>query len=186
MDRERKRGYFDTMKRDFFIATLWLLGIFLILPSFSAQAGAQECALMNTEFCGEWGGKDGRVDISARALNWKWYGVGGHNYSSCSVVKEERFADGRPVTILKCIERYNPHLLGVKPSLRPSGYLMVMQPKLKYVSDGISMKMHFFWGELEMSGPCLSDQKSDREFCDLLAFAKESEKSGSFSLHPLY
>lgn len=151
--------------------------IFLAWPALAQETKSTSCTLENKEFCGQWNQKDGMVWVTGGRIVWDAY-----SYADCSVIKEGRLDDGRPVTLLKCIEtpdrRYSPD-----PTPFPAGYFLEMQPRIPgFVPDNDWVKMFGFHRLVNMTDPCFSDRKEAAESCDLKKFSVENRLSSSASL----
>lgn len=160
---------------------LFLAVVFFVFPAMAGEDGALPCTLKNKEFCGKWASKDDIVRIMGNRLEWDE----GYSFADCSTVKEDRFEGGRPLTLLKCIETPDTRYAR-NPNPYPAGYLLVMQPKLKWGLDDNWVKMFYFYREAGMTDPCFSGRRADKDSCDLNTFAVKSEKErGFYSLRGL-
>ncbi len=152
--------------------------IFLAWPALAQQTKSTSCTLENKEFCGQWSKKGGMAWITGTRIVWDAY-----YYADCSVVKEGRLDDGRPVTLLKCIQtpdrRYSPD-----PNPYPAGYFLEMQPRMSWFKqDRNWVKMFDFRGLVNMTDLCFSDRKDVIEVCDLKRFSVENRLNSSASLN---
>ena len=127
------------------------------IPVSVAKAGDKAahlpCTLKNTEFCGIWEDNDG-FHVAATGA-WIIYG----RYSPCTVMKEGKFEDGRPFSLLKCT---------APDDLHPAGYLFTYYPTKNWRNDqGKHAQLYDYgkYGVPEIS--CFSDKKEERDACNI-------------------
>jgi hypothetical protein len=142
--------------------------IFLVLAillfSLPAVAGGDEavpCALKNTEFCGLWYDRQGFQMI-----------VGGNRmiYGTdvpCTIMKEGAYEDGRPYSLIKCIEQPDPKAAYSPKEPYPVGYLLTYSERAdwrKKKENGAAIKYYY---TRVFQNACFSDRAVEREKCDL-------------------
>jgi hypothetical protein len=159
--------------------------IFLVLAillfSLPAVAGGDEavpCALKNTEFCGVWYDRQGFQMI-----------VGGDRmiYGTdvpCAIMKEGAYEDGRPYSLIKCIEQPDPKAPYSPKEPYPVGYLLTYSERADWrmkQENGAAIKYYYY--SAESSNPCFADKVEGRKLCDLSTLM---ESRMDFSRGPIY
>ena len=152
----------------------------ILLLSLPAEAGGDEavpCALKNTEFCGIWYDRQGFQMI-----------VGGDRmiYGTdvpCAIMKEGAYEDGRPYSLIKCIEQPDPKAPYSPKEPYPVGYLLTYSERAdwpKKKENGAAIK--YYYTRVSQNA-CFSDRAVEREQCDLATLIANDAWSARGPIH---
>jgi hypothetical protein len=157
-----------------------LATLLLTSPAFaSGDEAAPQCTLKNTEFCGTWYDKDNfKVVITGDRLIYN------ETDEPCTLMKEARFEDGRPLSLIKCITTPDLNYPHVRSDPYPVGYLLVLMPRNIWDrSEKYYNARMYSYNETVFTNPCFSDKPIDRDSCDLTSLL---DRHVWYAWYPLY
>lgn len=158
--------------------TIFIFLIIAAAPSHGRADGSGEasyigksitCALKNKEFCGVWHELDA-YDVSI--IDDKIINTVPKTSNIFTIIKEERFEDGRPISLL-----LSEIPVGATKEIERMGIMLVMLPQDNPGEpderiNPRSMKMCEFF-ESESTGPCFSNNPKKRQACSLPELFKQ-------------
>jgi hypothetical protein len=134
--------------------------LLLSFPAFAAGNKLGTCRLKNTEFCGLW------YDTQGFELTVTWDKLTYQDNYSCQTMKESTFEDGRPFTLLKCIQQ--PDQKGRYTHPTPIGFLFTYFEdddwRKEQKRGNAQMYMYF---RLVSTNPCFADNPEGRKACNM-------------------
>jgi hypothetical protein len=136
--------------------------LLLSFPAFAAGSKLGACRLKNTEFCGLWYDTQG-FELKVTGDKLTYDGV-----SSCQIMKEGAFEDGRPFTLLKCIQQPNqPPPYGVE-NPEPRGILFTYFEDDDWHKEQKrgNAQMYMYHRKLS-TNPCFADTLNSRKACNI-------------------
>ncbi len=160
------------MKKGFLIIAVLFISAFSSHAVFANGKDESECILKNKEFCGVWHELDAySVTIAGdRIID----SVPSASYIF-TIIKEERFEDGRPISLLLSDVR-----VGATKETESMGIMLVMLPQDNHGEpderiNPRSMIMCEF-SEHESTGPCFSHNPEERQSCNLPELFKQTKE----------
>jgi hypothetical protein len=149
---------------------------FLSFPAFAAGSKPEACILKNTEFCGLWYDTLGlEITVTGDRVNY----VG---YVPCQIMKEGAFEDGRPFTLLKCIQHIDPRGRYTPPT--PKGFLFTYfeDDNWRKNQERGDAQMYIYY-DFFSTNPCFADNPEGRKACTISTLFEPDSWSSRDPIH---
>jgi hypothetical protein len=153
---------------------------FLSFPAFAAGSKPGACILKNTEFCGLWYDTQGfELTVTGDTVNYS-------GKAPCQIMKEGAFEDGRPFTLLKCIEQPDPRARFGSEAPRTTGYLFTYFEKRSWHKNqkyGSTQMYYYHYKDIISTNSCFTNNHESRKTCNISTLLEPDSWS---SRHPIH